>query len=175
MQILGSTFLTIRFVWNFLDLSSSALTITVGIIILGDFRAGTEVLIMAAITCFLLWIKLFYYMRIFKPTSSFIRMILEMFKDIRVFIYIFYIAILAFANLYYILDKGNDEKILGDLDSSYWRSYSVHLHVSSGRTGKRWFLEHRVPRTLLDYFLWFNCAPDNNDVESAHSNYGRYL
>jgi len=112
-------FLTRRFVWNFLDLSSSTLTIIVGIIILGDFRAGTAVLIMAAITCFLLWIKLFYYMRIFKPTSSFIRMILEMFKDIRVFIFIFYIAILAFANFYYILDKGNEDKILGELDSSY--------------------------------------------------------
>ena len=112
-------FLTRRFVWNFLDLSSSTLTIIVGIIILGDFRAGTAVLIMAAITCFLLWIKLFYYMRIFKPTSSFIRMILEMFKDIRVFIFIFYIAMLAFANFYYILDKGNEDKILGELDSSY--------------------------------------------------------
>jgi len=112
-------FLTRRFVWNFLDLSSSSLAIAVGVIILGDFRAGSVVLIMAGLTCFLLWIKLFYYMRIFKPTSSFIRMIIEMFKDIRIFILIFFIAILAFANFYYIIDKGNEEKILGDLDSSY--------------------------------------------------------
>jgi len=77
------------------------------------------VLIMAGLTCFLLWIKLFYYMRIFKPTSSFIRMIIEMFKDIRIFILIFFIAILAFANFYYIIDKGNEDKILGELDSSY--------------------------------------------------------
>ena len=112
-------FLTRRFVWNFLDLSSSSLAIAVGIIILGNFKAGFVVLIMAALACFLLWIKLFYYMRIFKPTSSFIRMIIEMFKDIRIFILIFFIAILAFANFYYILDKGNEDKVLGELDSSY--------------------------------------------------------
>jgi len=74
---------------------------------------------MAGLACFLLWIKLFYYMRLFKPTSSFIRMILEMFKDIRIFILIFFIAILAFANFYFIIDLGNEEKILGDWDSSY--------------------------------------------------------
>ena len=97
-------FLSRRFVWNFLDLSSSTLILTVGVIIFGDFKAGLAVLIMIGLTCFLLWLKLFYYLRLFKPTSSFIRMIIEMFKDIRIFILIFFIGIFAFANFYYVLE-----------------------------------------------------------------------
>jgi len=132
-------FLTRRFVWNFLDLSSSSLAIAVGIIILGNFKAGSFVLIMAAFACFLLWIKLFYYMRIFKPTSSFIRMIIEMFKDIRIFILIFFIAILAFANFYYILDKGNEDKVLGELDSSYGGAIVYTYMQALGELGSEGF------------------------------------
>jgi len=112
-------FLSRRALWNFLDLASSMLVIAVGVTIFGHFRAGTAVVIMAGLTCYLIWLKLFYYMRLFKPTSSFIRMIVEMFKDIRVFALIFLIAILAFANFYFILEKGTEEKILGDWNSSY--------------------------------------------------------
>jgi len=69
--------------------------------------------VIGALACFVIWIKLFYYLRIFRPTSSFIRMIVEMFKDIRVFLLIFFIGIFAFANFYYILDQGNPIKIAG--------------------------------------------------------------
>jgi len=100
-------FLSRRFVWNFLDLASSLLVITFGIIVFGYFKAGKAALVIAGLTCFLLWLKLFYYMRLFKPTSSFIRMIIEMFKDIRIFILIFIIAIFAFANFYYVIELGN--------------------------------------------------------------------
>jgi len=63
--------------------------------------------------------RLFYYLRIFRPTSSFIRMIIEMFKDIRIFLLIFFIGIFAFANFYYILDQGNSEKVVGVFEGSY--------------------------------------------------------
>jgi len=53
---------------------------------------------------FILWLKLFYFMRLFAPTSSFIRMIVEMFMDIRVFMLIFFCGIFAFANSILVLD-----------------------------------------------------------------------
>jgi len=108
-----------RTIWNIIDLASSMLIIAFGVIILGDFRAGSAVVILAGFTSFLLWIKLLYFMRLFKPTSSFIRMIIEMFKDIWTFLLIFFISIFAFANFYYILDKGNKTRILEDWNSSY--------------------------------------------------------
>jgi len=92
------------FIWNFLDLLSSFFVIFTSVIILGGLDFGRYILIIGGIACFVIWLKLFYYLRIFRSTSSFIRMIIEMFKDIRVFLLIFFIGIFAFANFYYILD-----------------------------------------------------------------------
>jgi len=94
---------------------------------------------MAGLTCFLLWLKLFYYMRLFKPTSAFIRMIIEMFKDIRIFIFIFFIAILGFANFYYVLDQGNTKKILEDWDSTYNGSVIYTYMQALGELGSDGF------------------------------------
>ena len=67
-----------------------------------------------AAAVFVLWLKLFYFLRLFKPTSAFISMIIEMFIDIKIFFLIFFIGVLAFANTYYVLDMGNTEQISGD-------------------------------------------------------------
>lgn len=38
-------------------------------------------------------------------------MIIEMFKDIRVFLLIFFISVCAFSSFYFALDKENEEKV----------------------------------------------------------------
>ena len=103
-------FFSHRFVWNFLDVASSCLVITTSIIVLGFFDIGNAVLVIGGLASFTVWIKLFYFLRIFRPTSSFIRMIVEMIKDIRIFLLIFFIAIFAFANFYYVIEKGNKKE-----------------------------------------------------------------
>jgi hypothetical protein len=85
----------------------------ISLVVLAGFDIGRPILIVGGMACFVIWLKIFYYLRIFRPTSSFIRMIVEMFKDIRVFLLIFFIGIFAFANFYYILDQGNPIKIAG--------------------------------------------------------------
>lgn len=82
------------------------------IVVLTRSDIGSYFLIVGSLASFLIWIKLFYYLRIFRPTSSFIRMIVEMIKDIRVFLLIFFIGVFAFANFYYIIDKGNSDKLI---------------------------------------------------------------
>ena len=62
---------------------------------------------------FFLWLKLFYFLRLFEETAAFISMILEMFKDIKVFLLIFFIGVFAFANTYFILDSGDAEPVAG--------------------------------------------------------------
>jgi len=104
-------FLSQKFIWNFLDLASSTFVIITSIVILGIFDIGNDILIIAGMASFTVWLRLFYYLRIFRPTSSFIKMIVEMFKDIRVFLLIFFIGIFAFANFYYVLDIGKEEKV----------------------------------------------------------------
>lgn len=60
---------------------------------------------------FFLWLKFFYFFRLFRPTAAFIRMIVEMLKDIRVFLLVFFIGIFAFSNAYYVFDLYTDNLI----------------------------------------------------------------
>ena len=57
-----------------------------------------------SIAVFMMWFKLFYWMRLFKPFSAFIRMITEIIKDIQVFLVMLIIALGAFANIIFILN-----------------------------------------------------------------------
>ena len=90
--------------WNILDISS---------LVLNSVYVSGEVLniiphedlqIYGAVAVFLMWIKLFYWMRLFKPFSAFIRMISEILKDIQVFMVMLIISLGAFANVIYILN-----------------------------------------------------------------------
>jgi len=113
-------FLSRRFIWNFLDVFSSCLVITTSIVVLGIFDIGNAILVIGGLASFTVWIKLFYFLRIFRPTSSFIRMIVEMIKDIMIFLLIFFIAIFAFANFYYVIEKGNkNDKVIEDFNGGY--------------------------------------------------------
>jgi len=94
-----------------------------------------NLLIVGSLASFLIWIKLFYYLRIFRPTSSFIRMIVEMIKDIRVFLMIFFIGIFAFANFYFIMDKGNKDKVIGFEKASYIDAIIYTYMQSLGELG----------------------------------------
>lgn len=79
-----------------------------------------------------LWLKFFYYLRIFAPTSAFIRMIIEIIKDMSTFILILFASILAFANAFFILDgafKGKDvlKASGGDVWLTFTSTYTMGL------------------------------------------------
>jgi len=63
----------------------------------------------ASVALFLMWFKLFYWMRLFKSFSAFIRMIAEIMKDIQVFLVMLIIALGAFANVIYVLNLNREE------------------------------------------------------------------
>jgi hypothetical protein len=50
-----------------------------------------------------MWIKLMYFLRLFLPTQYMIRMVIEVFYDMYTFTIILGLAMLAFANFFYIL------------------------------------------------------------------------
>jgi len=96
--------------------------------------------IFAAVACFLLWLKFFSYLRIFNKFSSFIRMIMEMFKDMSIFLAMLLLGILSFANTYYVLDqitydeiKAQDEKdFVNVTGGSAWDSIMYTYRMGLG-------------------------------------------
>ena len=89
--------------WNWIDICSWALNITFIVCDLTEvnpfkFRS------LGAAAIFLIWIKLFYFLRLFSPTSNMIRMIIECCRDMASFAFVLLIAMVAFGNVFYILD-----------------------------------------------------------------------
>ena len=67
-------------------------------------NSAKEARVVGSIAIFLLWVKFFYFLRIFEPTSAFIRMITQIIVDMGVFAGIYLLAIFAFANAWFVLD-----------------------------------------------------------------------
>ncbi|CDW76983.1 wd-40 repeat protein [Stylonychia lemnae] len=95
----GSYFLSY---WNILDLISISLNIAFILLDLSNVES-TKVRPLVSVAVFLMWIKLFYFMRLFQPTASFIRMIVQIFLDMSTFLLFLVIALVGFGNTFYIL------------------------------------------------------------------------
>lgn len=61
-----------------------------------------------AFACFLMWIKVYYMMRVFQDTAHFITLIQRIMSDIKTFTIMLFIVLFAFANFFYVIDKGDD-------------------------------------------------------------------
>ena len=91
--------------WNIIDVASTFMVVTFIICDLSqvDYTTGKDV---ASVATFLLWLKMFYYLRILGPTSVFIRMVIEVTRDMGVFTFMFFMVYFAFTNSFHILDGG---------------------------------------------------------------------
>lgn len=63
--------------------------------------------IVKSTTTFLVWFKFFYFLRIFGSTGYYIRMIVDVIKDMVAFLLILLIAIVAFADTFLALSMSN--------------------------------------------------------------------
>ena len=94
-----------------IDVVSFALNLT--IIICDDQNVALDkITAIASIAVCVMWIKLFYYCRIFSTFQTFVRLIRDSVIDMIPFLFVFFIAIFAFGNTYYIL--GYDSLINGN-------------------------------------------------------------
>ena len=57
-----------------------------------------------------MWIKTFYWLRLFESTSFYIRLIIETMKDIKFFLILFILILFTFANAILIMDQGRTER-----------------------------------------------------------------
>jgi len=89
--------------WNMFDqLAFVGIIITITLHMLGSDLHTQKCF--AAFSLFFLWIKLFYFMRIFDSTAAFIRMLSEIIKDCIPFAIFLAICVGAFANPLMLLD-----------------------------------------------------------------------
>jgi len=59
---------------------------------------------LGSISSFFMWIKVFYWMRLFKNSAIFVTLIVSTLSDLRTFLMVVLIILLAFANFFYILN-----------------------------------------------------------------------
>ena len=91
--------------WNYVDVLSSLFALAFLILNLLGLDAN-QTRAISGVTVLLLWTKMFYFLRIFDWSASLMRVIIETFKDMFVFMLIFFLAVLGFAHSFFILSLG---------------------------------------------------------------------
>jgi len=86
-------------------------------------------MIVKSVNSLLLWFKLLFFMRIFEGTGYLINMLIQVVVDMRYFLLVLLITIIAFGNSYYTISESNDEedKFLDDYFASFLFSYELAL------------------------------------------------
>jgi len=92
--------------WNLIDLISLLLNLSVIILDLVNNNTMDSNSV-ASVAILLMWVKLFYFLRIFNSTAHLIRMIIEIISDMRYFVIVLMLAVLAFGNSFYILGRND--------------------------------------------------------------------
>lgn len=88
--------------WNIYDLVSFGLNLAIIICDVADVEfEKTNAICCPAVG--LMWIKTFYYLKIFPQFSTLIWLVETVMWDMKAFLVVFFIAIFAFANAFYIL------------------------------------------------------------------------
>ena len=102
--------------WNYIDFGAIVLNV-IFIFMLNvncvlkhnDYYAKNTIRLIAALGSFILWVKLFYWMRLFKATAYFITLITQTIIDIKVFMVMLTILLMAFATFFSIINKNTPE------------------------------------------------------------------
>lgn len=138
--------------WNLIDLFTIITSLVV--IILDSIPAVSyEAWIpWAAISLLFLWLKLFYFGRVFTSTAALIRMIIEITFDMRYFLVLMLVAVAGFANSFYILARNDTEADPVFTGNSYGEAFLYSYRTGMGDFSVDGF-EFRD--LILTYSLWF--------------------
>lgn len=102
--------------WNYIDVGS--LTLNAMFLVMlnvncfmasNDIFSKAHIRLNAAVGCFSLWVKLFYWMRLFKVTAYFITLITRTIYDIRIFMVMLIILVIGFASFFSIINFNTTE------------------------------------------------------------------
>ena len=94
--------------WNILDLATLFTCGIISVLMLTSEASLPDVNMLGAVAVIMLYFKFFYFLRIFDISASYIRMIVQMTYEIRVFIFLYFFAIIGFGNGFYLLSLCNE-------------------------------------------------------------------
>ena len=96
--------------WNLIDLAALLISAFYMVGSLSGFLYEQNQQIVGSVAALLLWIKMFYWMRLFRAFAAFIRMITEILKDIQVFMVMLLLCLAAFTSVIMILQINRNEE-----------------------------------------------------------------
>ena len=85
-----------------------------------------DVATIAAVAVVFMWLKTFYFLRIFNATASLVRMIIEIAHDMKYFFVVLMMAVTAFANAFFVLTV-NQPNVTALVPYSFVFSYRMGL------------------------------------------------
>ena len=106
LQLMGTTFsdyiCTFPNVFDIFQLTST-LFIVILRLIESEHTTSDSVRIVAAVSVFLLWMKMFDWLKLFEPTSFYIKLVTATFRDIASFMLLFFTSLAMFGTAMYML------------------------------------------------------------------------
>ena len=97
--------------WNYIDIGSAALNLVFMLFLIVDTVTVSATIstvtirTVGALAVFFMWIKLFYWLRLFRMTAHFITLISQTIWEIRVFTLMLFVVLGAFANFFFVLNN----------------------------------------------------------------------
>jgi hypothetical protein len=136
--------------WNLIDLSSLLLNTTIVICDLAGVNEPDLNTMMSWAILFI-WLKLFYFGRIFESTAATIRMVIDISYDMSDFLLIFMLCVAGFGNCFMILARnyGTDGMFTGQ---TIWRSFIYSYNQAMGNFDTDAYVDD--DKYYL-FFIWF--------------------
>lgn len=105
---------------------------------------------MMATTVLLMWLKLFYFGRIFFVTAAMIRMVIEITYDMRIFLVIFILTVAGFAHCFFLIARNYDKDDLFT-GNTLWRAFIYSYRQILGDFDTEAYVD--TDKYYL-YFIW---------------------
>lgn len=136
--------------WNMMDISSITLNTVIVISDLAELNEK-DLNTMMGWAVLLLWLKLFYFGRIFESTAATIRMVIEITYDMKYFLFVFMLTVAGFGNCFMILARnyGTAEMFTGQ---TYWRAFIYSYNQALGNFDTS---AYKDTDQYYLFFIWF--------------------
>ena len=146
--------------WNFVNLATIALVISTVVIDILEIRERVWVPV-AAMGVLTMYLKLFYFGRIMNSTSTIVRMIIEISKDIVPFLFLVIVVILGFTNAFYIIALNTDLEE-GETRVQRFTNNNVFLAITyTWKNGLGDFITDEFDAnnfSVMVYIIWIACT-----------------
>ena len=99
----------------------------------------------------LMWLKVFYFGRIFESTAALITMVIQITFDMKYFLVVFILAVAGFGNCFMILSRnyGTDNMFTGE---TYWRAFIYAYNQAMGNFDTE---AYQNDDKYYLFFIWF--------------------